>query len=214
MLPDLLKGKFWYRHVRSDHSAIYYGRDIQHEDSGDPGEQHSEQHSDEHSDEQSDEHSDEHSEHGDEQHQYIDIFENYTECANLRFIDDIGDPSSESVDSDQIAPSDTENACFMSHDVAAGILVSLKEKHHLSQPALDEVVEMTEAICGHVLDQANSEVLAVAQRYNVDSQSPFIQELLQCLGNISSPLTGLHTAYRQQKYVETSFPYVVCYLTL
>ena len=49
---------------------------------------------------------------------------------------------------------------------------------------------------------------------SVDSQSPFIQELLQCLGNISSPLTGLHTAYCQQKYVETSFLYVVCYLVL
>lgn len=131
-----------YRHVQSDCSAIYYGRDIQHQNSDDHGEQHSEQHS-----ERNDEHQD------------IDIFENHSECANLRFIDDIGDPSCESLDSDQIVPSDTENACFMSHDVAAGILVNLKEKDHLSQPALDEVVEMTEAICGHVLDHANSEVL-------------------------------------------------------
>ena len=73
---------------------------------------------------------------------------------------------------------------------------------------------MTEAICGHILDQANSEVLAVAQCNNVNSHSPLIQELLQCLGNIFSPLTGMHTAYRQQKYVESPFPYVVSYSTL
>lgn len=94
----------------------------------------------------SDNHGDEHSdEHGDEQHQDIDISDNGSECANLRLLpDDIGNPTCES---DQIAPPDRDNACFMLHDVAAGILVSLKERH-LSQPALDEVVEMTEAIWG------------------------------------------------------------------
>lgn len=138
-----LKANSWCRHVRREHAAVYYGRDMRRQVSDNLSEDHSNDHSDEHSDEHGDEHSDEH---GDEQHQDIDISDNDSECANLRLLpDDIGDPSCES---DQIAPPDRENACFMSHDVAAGILVSLKEKHHLSQPALDEVVEMTEAICG------------------------------------------------------------------
>ena len=79
----------------------------------------------------SDNHGDEHSdEHGDEQHQDIDISDNGSECANLRLLpDDIGNPTCES---DQIAPPDRDNACFMLHDVAAGILVSLKGKASFS----------------------------------------------------------------------------------
>lgn len=46
-------------------------------------------------------------------------------------------------DSQQTVP---ENPHFILSDVAAGLLMKLKDKHHLSQTALEDVVEKTSSV--------------------------------------------------------------------
>ena len=109
-------------------------------------------------------------------------------------------------DSQQTVP---ENPHFISRDVAAGLLMKLKDKHHLSQIALEDVVETTSSVCEHVLQEVHIAIQEAANKHNVNPQSPFLQDVMDCIETATNPLQELGTAYRQQAYVAKHFPYVV-----
>jgi len=52
--------------------------------------------------------------------------------------------------------------------------MKLKDKHRLSQTALEDVVETTSSVCEHVLQEAHIAIQEAANKHNVNPQSPFL----------------------------------------
>ena len=98
---------------------------------------------------------------------------------------------------------------FVTQDVAAGLLLKLREKHRLSQAAVDEVVQIVSTVSDHMVIEALSAVRGLGESHCMDINSPFFQDLPETLESVSNPLAQLGTAYRQQTYVAKNFPYVV-----
>ena len=92
-------------------------------------------------------------------------------------------------DSQQTVP---ENPHFISRDVAAGLLMKLKDKHRLSQTALEDVVETTSSVCEHVLQEVHIAIQEAANKHNVNPQSPFLQDVMDCIETATNPLQVLH----------------------
>ena len=98
---------------------------------------------------------------------------------------------------------------FVTQDVAAGLLLKLKERHRLSQAAIDEVVQIVGTVSDHMVIESLTAVRQCGEAHGMDMSSPFFQDLPGILENVSNPLATLGTAYRQQSYVKKNFPYVV-----
>lgn len=81
-------------------------------------------------------------------------------------------------DSQQTVP---ENPHFILSDVAAGLLMKLKDKHHLSQTALDDVVETTSSVWEHVLQEVHIAIQEVANKRNMNPQSSFLEDVMDCI---------------------------------
>jgi len=86
--------------------------------------------------------------------------------------------------------------------------MKLKDKHRLSQTALEDVME-TSSVCEHVLQEVHIAIQEAANKHNVNPQSSFLQDVMDCIETATNPLQELGTAYRQQAYVAEYFPYVV-----
>ena len=109
-------------------------------------------------------------------------------------------------------PSDPPNSCSpntVTQDMAAGMLLKLKEKHKLSHAAIDEVVQVVEIFTADVISKTLSAVEESAEAHGMDITTPFFRNLSNITDSVSNPLTTLATAYRQQAYVSKNFPYVV-----
>ena len=94
-------------------------------------------------------------------------------------------------------------------DMAAGMLLKLKEKHKLSHAAIIEVVQVVEIFTADVISKTLSAVEESAEAHGMDITTPFFRNLPNITDSVSNPLTTLATAYRQQAYVSKNFPYVV-----
>lgn len=89
------------------------------------------------------------------------------------------------------------------------MILNLKDKHKLTQAALDDVVDTTACVCEFIKDDVKSAVEDLVYDHNIDSTSPFVVGVMSVLDTIRSPMHDLHTAYKQQKYISSSLPYVV-----
>ena len=98
---------------------------------------------------------------------------------------------------------------LVSQDAAAGMLLKLKEKHKLSQAAVEEVIQVVGIITDHVAVETLSAVKRSAETHGIDMDSPFIKSLPSIPQDVSHPFSSMETAYRQQSYVRNKFPYVV-----
>ena len=70
------------------------------------------------------------------------------------FLDDGGEWSSTSVE----PPDISNDSCSPNFDMAAGMLLKLKEKHKLSQAAIDEVIDVVGVITEDVITKTLSAV--------------------------------------------------------
>ena len=89
------------------------------------------------------------------------------------------------------------------------MILNLKDKHKLTQAALDDVVDTTACVCELIKNDVKSAVEDLVYDHNIDSTSPFVVGVMSVLDTIRSPMHGLHTAYKQQNYISSSLPYVV-----
>ena len=94
----------------------------------------------------------------------------------------------------------------------ANMILNLKDKHKLTQAALDGVVDTTACVCEFIKNDVKSAVEDLAYDHSVDSTSPFVIGVMSILDTIRSPMHDLHTAYKQQNYISSSLPYVVSQL--
>lgn len=127
------------------------------------------------------------------------------------FLDDCGEGPSTSIDPPDIA----NNSCspnIVTQDMAAGMLLKLKEKHKLSQAAIDEVIDVVGVITDDIITKTLSAVEQSAESHGMDVTTPFFRNLPNITDNLSNPLSMLGTAYRQQMYVSQNLPYVVSLL--
>lgn len=100
---------------------------------------------------------------------------------------------------------------FMSEEAVAGKLLKFKERHRISHTAIDEVVELVQTSCDHVVMKTLSAVWESGEVHGMDMDSDFFKELPDILESVVHPLSSLETAYKQQSYVSKKLPYVVCY---
>ena len=91
------------------------------------------------------------------------------------------------------------------NDIAAGMMVKLKEECRLSQRAMVKVADFA---CDHVIQKALA-VVEVGAIHCLNPQSPLVLEISEALQNIQSPFTGLSTTYQQHFYIAWNMPYVV-----
>ena len=89
------------------------------------------------------------------------------------------------------------------------MILNLKDKHKLTQAALDDVFDTTTCVCELIKNDVKSAVEDLVYDHNIDSTSPFVVGVMSVLDTIRSPMHGLHTAYKQQNYISSSLPYVV-----
>ena len=94
-------------------------------------------------------------------------------------------------------------------DVIASKLLNICEKHHLSNAAVDEVLEFTKTVCNQMSAKAALAVQHCAKENNMDTTSLFFQELPGILENLSSPLALIQASYRRQCYIDKNLPYGV-----
>lgn len=94
-------------------------------------------------------------------------------------------------------------------DIAAGMMVKLKEECRLPQSAMSEVVKVADFACDHVIQKALAVVEEVGAIHGLNPQSPLVLEISEALQNIQSPFTGLSTTYQQHSYKAQNMPYVV-----
>ena len=92
------------------------------------------------------------------------------------------------------------------NDIAAGMMVKLKEECRLSQRAMVKVADFA---CDHVIQKALAVVEEVGAIHGLNPQSPLVLEISEPLQNIQSPFTGLSTTYQQHSYIAWNMPYVV-----
>lgn len=102
---------------------------------------------------------------------------------------------------------------IVTQDMAAGMLLKFKDKHKLSNAAIDEVIQVVEVMNDHVTSQILSAVEQSAEAHGMDVTTPSFRNLPNIIDSVSNPLTTLGTMYRQQTYVSKNFPYVVSYMT-
>ena len=95
----------------------------------------------------------------------------------------------------------------MPEDVIAVKLLSIREKHHLSHAAIDEVVELVELACNQISAKALSSIQQCAEESGIASD--FIQNLSQIFEALTSPLEFVGTIYKQQSFIDQNLPYVV-----
>ena len=127
------------------------------------------------------------------------------------FLDDCGEGPSTSID----PPDIVNNSCspnIVTQDMAAGMLLKLKEKHKLSQAAIDEVIDVVGVTTDDIITKTLSAVEQSAESHGMDVTTPFFRNLPNITDNLSNPLSMLGTAYRQQMYVSQNLPYVVSLL--
>lgn len=98
-------------------------------------------------------------------------------------------------------------------DIAAGMLVKLKEECRLSQRAMEGVIDITHFICDYATDKARAAVSEVGQEYGLNASAPLILDLNEALQHIDNPFTDLGTTYRQHSYIARNMPYVVSEVT-
>ena len=101
-----------------------------------------------------------------------------------------------------------------STDVAAGMLIKLKEGCRLSQRAMKEVIDITNFICDHVINKAQVVVSEIGQQHHLNSTASLMLDLNAALQQISNPFTELQTTYRQHTYIAQNMPYVVSIIHL
>ena len=111
------------------------------------------------------------------------------------FLDDGGEGSSTSVEPPDVS-NDSCSPNFVTQDMAAGMLLKLKEKHKLSQAAIDEVIDVVGVITEDVITKTLSAVKQSAESHGVDVTTPFFRNLPNITDSLSNPLTILGTAYR------------------
>ena len=110
-----------------------------------------------------------------------------------------------------VSTSDIEQAQFGGdsnyQSVAARSLLKLKSDHHLSQRALDDIMQMNIDITQSLCQTLKINTLNILQRHNVSMEC--YQEVQAQIGKHNEPFNGLHTAHLQKKYISTNFPYIV-----
>ena len=110
----------------------------------------------------------------------------------------------------QVSSSSPESSVsLLQEDVIAGKLLSIREKHHLSHAAIDEVVELIVIVCNQMSTEALSLIQQSAIEAEMDTTSHFFQELPNIFESLSSPLAFVNATYKQQSFVDKNLPYVV-----
>lgn len=105
---------------------------------------------------------------------------------------------------------DEANLVIPSEDDIAGKLLMLKEHHGLSQAAVESVVELVEMVSNYTSTRA---LATCGEELDMDTSSPFFQQLSELFEEFDSPLASIETAFRQQSYICANLPYVVCVLS-
>ena len=98
---------------------------------------------------------------------------------------------------------------FVAQNMAAGQLVKLRERHHLSQAGVNEVVQIINSVSDHIILEVLAKVWQSGEAHGMDTTSAFFQDLPNILDSVRNPFALLSTAYRQHSYVIKNFPYVV-----
>ena len=93
--------------------------------------------------------------------------------------------------------------------VAARSLMKLKGDHHLSQRALDDIIQMNTEITQSVCKRIKTTTFHILQAHNI-SMDCYEEVQAQIDGHMDiEPFKGIHTAHLQKKYITTNFPYIV-----
>ena len=97
----------------------------------------------------------------------------------------------------------------LSEEVIAGKLLKIREKHLVSYSAISEVVELVNSVCDSMATKCLTAIWQLGEDSGMDTSSAFFQELPQVFEQLSSPLSSVGTAYKQQSFVARNLPYVV-----
>jgi hypothetical protein len=89
-------------------------------------------------------------------------------------------------------------SCF-SKEVAASWLLKLKEKHHLSQSAMADVLQMTKVVHSHAVSKTHEAILRLNEDINVNQNCPYIPY----------PFDNLSSEYLLRVHLKKNYPYVV-----
>ena len=93
--------------------------------------------------------------------------------------------------------------------VAARSLLKLKSSHRLSQRALDDIIQMNTDITQSVCKRIKTTTLQILEAHNVSMN--YCEEVQAHIERDvhTEPFKDIHTAYLQNKYISTNFPYIV-----
>lgn len=113
---------------------------------------------------------------------------------------------------DQLSGSEGQvhkSMCVNASDVAAGMIIKLKEGCKLTQKAMSEVVNIADFTCSHVIQQAQGVIEEICERHGLNLESTLVVDIKNSLEQIHSPFAKLETNYRQNSYISQNMPYVV-----
>ena len=94
-------------------------------------------------------------------------------------------------------------------DVAAGMMIKLKEECKLTQKAMSEVVNIAGFACDYIIKQAQSVVREVCQKHGLHQESSLVLDINGAVEQIHDPFANLSTTYLQHSYIARNMPYVV-----
>ena len=95
-------------------------------------------------------------------------------------------------------PSLHSNLPFGSQREVTNMILNLKDKHKLTQTALDDVVDTTASDCEFIKRKVKCEIEDLACDLQVESTSPFVVGVISVLDKIKSPLHDLQSSYKQK----------------
>ena len=93
------------------------------------------------------------------------------------------------------------------HDVAGAMILKLKDKHRLTNAAIEEVIQLSDIVANHMVKETLN---LVEQNGGMDTTTPFLKELPKIAANVTNPLSYLETTHKQLSFITTQLPYVVC----
>ena len=99
---------------------------------------------------------------------------------------------------------------FVSKDVVGAMMLKLKDKHKLSNSAIEEAIQLTDVVANHVVKDTLRLIEQNANAQGMNTNTSFFINLPKIAENVSNPLAALETIYKQRMYVTKNFPYVVC----
>ena len=89
-------------------------------------------------------------------------------------------------------------------------LLNLKDRHKMTQAALNDVTKLVERTCTHLKEKILQDVKLLADEHEFDTDSPFYKSLDDYLTNHTIPIyTCIGSAYQQKNYFASNLLYVV-----